>query len=227
MVLSFSSPPQAVLFDFDGVLGMTMEDNFRAWGKAFATAGITLNKKEYYQLEGLNTTRLAKTILKKNGCELNQAEALVQLKEANYLADNNFCLYPGVTKLVHILSRQTQLGLVTGASLKRLESTVPSAFLEYFSVVVTGDLVTNPKPAPDPYLTATGMLDIIPTECLVVENAPLGIRSAKAAGMTCIALCTTLTGDDLIQADQVVADISALTDFFHTNLNLTYIDKDL
>lgn len=223
MGLAIEENPQAILFDFDGVLGRTMQDNYRAWCSAFATVSIALDEREYYQLEGLNTIRLAETILKNSSVELGRAKELAQQKEANYLADNNFCLYPGALELVQQLSEKLLLGLVTGAGSKRLEQTVPVELLKCFSAVVTGDLVTNPKPAPEPYLKAAETLGVAPADCLVVENAPLGIQAAKSAGMTCIAICSTLTADDLQQADQIVADIPALAGFFQTNLT----DKDL
>ena len=60
------------------------------------------------------------------------------------------------------------------------------------------------KPSPEPYLKAAEKLVIIPRECLVVENAPLGIESAKNAGMTCIAVASTLEKQYLEGADKIV-----------------------
>lgn len=210
---------RAILFDFDGVLARTMEDNYRAWFRAFAKVGIHLDETEYYLLEGLSTRRLAEAILKKNAHELSRAEELANLKEAHYLAENHFALYPGALELARQLAKHSLLGLVTGAGSERLSRTAPAELLDCFSALVTGDLIRSPKPAPEPYLTAAAMLGVLPEDCLVVENAPLGIQAAKAAGMACVAIRSTLSPDHLRQADLIVADIPALAKFFQTNIS--------
>ncbi len=60
------------------------------------------------------------------------------------------------------------------------------------------------KPAPEPYLKAVEMLGVPKEQCLVIENAPLGIRSAKSAGLRCIAIPTYLDRDSLKEADVIV-----------------------
>ncbi|MCF6179936.1 MAG: HAD family phosphatase, partial [Geopsychrobacter sp.] len=210
---------RAILFDFDGVLGRTMEDNYRAWDKAFATIEITLEEREYYQFEGLNTKRLAETILEKNGHEICAAAELVKLKEANYLSDNHFALYSGAKELIQLLKQHYPLALVTGAGTERLRRTLPPELRECFSALVTGDQVFNPKPSPEPYQKAAELLGVAPNDCLVVENAPLGVQSAKAAEMFCVAICSTLSSDDLAQADLIVAGIPALTELFKDQLS--------
>jgi beta-phosphoglucomutase len=91
---------------------------------------------------------------------------------------------------------------------------LPSDFLSRFSVVVTRETVTNTKPHPEPYLKASGTLGVKPSMCLAVENAPLGIKSAKSAEMLCVAICTTLEGENLEEADIVVQDHTELFHFF-------------
>ena len=59
------------------------------------------------------------------------------------------------------------------------------SLLETFPVIVGGDEVRRGKPDPEPFLLAAEKLGASPSECLVLENAPLGIRAARAAGMTC------------------------------------------
>ena len=74
---------------------------------------------------------------------------------------------------------------------------------ERFKVVMSGDMVTNGKPAPEIYLTAAGKLSVDPSRCLVFEDSPHGIQAGKAAGMTVVAVLTDLTRDlDLSLADR-------------------------
>jgi beta-phosphoglucomutase len=80
-------------------------------------------------------------------------------------------------------------------------------------VIITGDKVYNCKPHPEPYLNAAKALSVGPLECVVVENAPVGIESAKSAGMYCIAICSTLERRYLEKADMIIdkfADLEKL-----------------
>ena len=75
------------------------------------------------------------------------------------------------------------------------------------TVLVTADQVEHGKPAPDPYLLAAERLGVDPARCLVVEDAPLGLQAAKAAGCATLAVVTT-TAREKLQADAVVSDLS-------------------
>jgi beta-phosphoglucomutase len=112
-------------------------------------------------------------------------------------------LVPGIAPLLHDLwGRGYQLGLVTGSAGSVVdESLSPTGLAELFAAIVTGDEVSQGKPNPEPYQIAANRLGVSPFDCLAVENAPLGIRSAKAAGMGCVAIETTLPAARLLAAD--------------------------
>lgn len=204
----------AILFDFDGVIGKTMEDNYLAWMNAFELVDLSIERKEYYLLEGLNTYGVAQTVLERNNLSAELAQSVVDFKESYYLKNNHFELYPGVEAMIMDLHLRYKLALVTGAGLQRLLKTVASELLNKFHIIVSGDDIKNPKPHPQPYLLAAEALAISPDNCLVVENAPLGIESAKKAGMDCVAVCSTLPQKYLSQADYFVDNISSLQNFF-------------
>ena len=96
------------------------------------------------------------------------------------------------------------LAVVSASSKEKLEKTVPKDFLEKFDAVVCSEDYFNGKPDPEPYLTAMKNLNVSPEECIVVENAPLGIKSAKKAGAYCIALTTTLDKEYLKEANVIL-----------------------
>jgi len=194
----------AVIFDFDGVIANTMPDNYRAWSRAFAAQGVALNEREYFLLEGMNVREVAETLLKKKGGPPALAQAIADQKEAHYLAGHDFAFFPGVGEVLDRLTARFKLGLVSGAGLQRLRATVGSDFLDRFEAVIWAERVRHSKPHPEPYLTASEMLGAAPSRCLVVENAPLGVESAKNAGMDCIAVCSTLAPEDLNRADVII-----------------------
>ena len=88
-----------------------------------------------------------------------------------------------------------------------------AAMLARFEAVVTGDSVTRGKPDPEPYLEAMAALRIDPDQGIAIENAPYGITSARAAGLFCVAISTSLPESYLHEADRIVTDHEALRTF--------------
>ena len=76
---------------------------------------------------------------------------------------------------------------------------------ELFDLIMSGDQVARGKPAPDIYLTAARELCVAAENCLVVEDAPNGVAAAKAAGMCCLAISTSVSRAELAAADRVVS----------------------
>jgi len=195
---------KAVLFDFDGVLADTMEDNFQAWKQSFQEKGVEIRRKDYFSLEGMQLKEIAKTISKKYNINPNPEE-IVKKKNVYYLQYHSFRFYSGINKLIDKLKERNKLLAIVSASPKeKLCKTVPTEFLKKFDVVTSGNDVKNGKPNPESYLTTLKKLNIKPEEGVVIENAPLGIKSAKAAGTYCIALTTTLDKNYLQEANKII-----------------------
>lgn len=129
------------------------------------------------------------------------------------MENNSFSLYlyEGAEALIGRLKKEGYLlGLVTGANYLRFLNTVNSEVTGRFNVIISGDKVNNCKPHPEPYLNAANALSVQPSECLVIENAPLGIESAKSAGMYCIAVASTLEKKYLFRADMIINKLADL-----------------
>lgn len=204
---------RAVVFDFDGTLADTMEDHFRAWQAAMADYGISLGPEDYYPLEGVRVTDLPKLLFARHR-QIPREEALVvRKKEHHYLRHCHFAFYPGAEDLVRRLHDQgVPIAVVTAGLSDRLQRSVPSAFLQQFDAIVTGEDTEEGKPSPAPYLRGAEKLGVRSEECAVVENAPIGIESAKRAGAYCIAITSTVPRRYLEQADEVVDSFERLKD---------------
>ena len=208
---------KAILFDFDGVLADTMEDNFLAWKKAFKNY-VMINRQDYFLLEGMKLIKVAESISEKYNLDINP-EKIVKLKNKYYLKDHLFKFYPETEKLINLLKkRNILLGVVSASPKEKLEKTVSKEFLAKFDVIVSGDDTNQGKPNPEPYLTAMNKLSLNNEDCVVIENAPLGIKSAKNAGMYCIALTTTLNKKYLKEADKILNNHKELEGFFVNEL---------
>lgn len=205
---------KAICFDFDGVLGRTMEDNYLAWVHAFSKHYLDIRKEDYFLIEGFSARKVAEHFagaMARDGV----IDSLVGLKEEFYRRNCSFSFYEGVEALVAALrGKGYRLGVVSGASFARLQSTAGREFLSNFESIVTGDRVINCKPHPEPYLKAAAALGVEPGECAVIENAPMGIDAAKSAGMYCIAIASTLERNHLSRADLVLPALADLGGLF-------------
>lgn len=204
---------EAALFDFDGVIGDTMHDNYRAWQHALKEVDITLDQQEYFMLEGKRTVELAHALLERHGKDVTLAEKIAKGKDSFYAAHNAFNFYPDSERVVSTLQKKgLRVGLVTGARRERVLNDQTRAFLTSFDTIVTSDDCTQGKPNPEPYLRGAQKLGIDAGQCVVIENAPLGVRAAKAAGMYCIAVTTTVKASYLEGADRVIQRLSEVLD---------------
>ena len=118
---------------------------------------------------------------------------------------------PGLYDLLNTLkSRDLPIGLASSSQANWVDTVLTTLDVkDRFSVVVSGDMVTNGKPAPEIFLKAAGDLGAEPSRCLVFEDSPHGIQAGKAAGMTVVAVLTDLTRDlDLSLADRRIESLS-------------------
>lgn len=203
---------QAVLFDFDGVLARTMEDTYNAWRSVMGSYGVQIQPEDYYPLEGMKVHQIPAKLFGAYGREVPVDSAqIVRQKEEHYLKNHHFELYPGVIEILEQLRRKKiSTAVVTAALAERLKGSCPAGFLDRFDAIVSGGDLKEGKPSPAPYLCGAAKLDKNPAECIVVENAPLGIESAKKAGSYCIALSTTLDRKYLKDADEILNSFAEL-----------------
>jgi beta-phosphoglucomutase len=228
-LVSYVQPPthpaRAIILDMDGVVLDSMPAHLRSWQEALAPLGVELTADVLYPLEGVPTEPTAQRLTEKllgQPCSAAEASHLANTKRALFRKLFDPKLVPGIGPLLHDLhGRGYRLGLVTGSARRVVDESLapfdsaqgkPTGVAGLFDAIVTGDDVTHGKPDPEPYRLAAGHLGLPPAECLVVENAPLGIQSASAAGMACVALQTTLPAECLSAAGAgpVFADAAAL-----------------
>lgn len=202
----------AVLFDYDGVTARTCEINYSAWRQVFAQVGVCIGEREYYLLEGYGPKNVSAALCHNHGLDKSRIEELARAKEDYVRTLSDPEIYQEIPELLESLrGAGITLGLVTGASRHRIDQTLPKFIRSYYGTIITSDDVVNTKPDPEPYLKAAAALECPIGEALVVENAPLGIASAKSGGFFCIAVGTTLPAEKLKQADVVVSDHTGMT----------------
>jgi HAD superfamily hydrolase (TIGR01509 family) len=199
----------------DGVVLDSPPLHLLTWQRTLAPLGVELTAADGYPFEGLPTEITAQRLTERflgEACSDEEAQRLASIKRALFRDIFEPTLVQGILPLLHDLrGRGYRLALVTGSARSVVdESLAPTGALEFFEVVIAGDEVTHGKPHPEPYTSAAARLGLPPAQCLAIENASLGIRSAKSAGMSCVALETTLPADQLPHADRVFPDVQSL-----------------
>lgn len=208
---------RAVLFDMDGVILDSMRYHVRAWQRAMAEKGFYVPARLFYLHEGAIEPGTAAAIFQENGCPVDQ-EAFQRIHERQreiFVQEfmDEVRPFPGVFDLLETLrSRGWEVALVTSSHSETLNRVLPSEIRRLISCLVAGDQVSRRKPFPDPYIKACNALKVPGRRCRVVENAPAGIKAAKAAGLLCLALTTTLPARYLEGADLVLSSHSELRD---------------
>ncbi|CAJ35400.1 HAD family hydrolase [Methanocella arvoryzae] len=210
---------KAVLFDLDGVITDTMSLHYEAYRRAFEKYGIAVSQLDIYLLEGMPSMDVGREIVRLKGSNLQeeQIRKLVEEKREIYrsLTVEHALPYPAVPETLRMLREQgIKLALITGSNLVSVRKTLSKAGLENaFDTIVTGDDTPRGKPFPEPYLKGMEKLGVPGENCVVVENAPLGIKSAKAAGAGyVIAVTTTLPPEYLKEADDIMQSFAEIED---------------
>ena len=208
---------KAVLFDMDGVVVDSMPYHFISWFEALKRYGVRVSPITIFEMEGAKWSAVIELAFKQSGKKLitGLADKIRFEREEIFKKYFKRHIFNGIPEFVKFLKRQSLLtGLVTGSSLKEAERFLPKNLYALFDVIVAGDIVQRSKPYPDPYLIAAKKLGVLPKDCLVIENAPYGIKSAKAAKMFCVAVATTLPKSNLSQAGRVFDTHKELYEIF-------------
>ncbi|MCS7305819.1 MAG: HAD family phosphatase [Thermoguttaceae bacterium] len=207
--------PLGVIFDMDGVLVDSYWAHLKSWQIVAAQEGRQITEQEFAATFG----RTSREIIASwpNACYTDEQIAqLDRRKEAAFreLLAAHFTPMPGVHQMLERLA-QAGFRLAVGSSgppenvamvLDRL------GWKDRFAAVVHGMDISRGKPEPDVFLLAAQRAGLQPANCVVVEDAPVGIEAAHRAGMKAIGLISTgRTAEQLAAADLVVHHLEEIT----------------
>ncbi|MCE1156499.1 MAG: HAD-IA family hydrolase [Bacteroidales bacterium] len=191
-----SFQPKVIFFDMDGVLYDSMKSHASAWVSAMTDIKIPFTPYEAYMNEG----RTGQSTIDGAYQQHRGRNATEEEKQQIYKLKTHYFELCGPTEKMpyahEVLKKVQQQGLgifiVTGSGqltlIDNLESSFPGVF--HKERLVTAFDVIQGKPHPEPYLKALAKAGVQPWEALVIENAPLGVESAVAAGIFTVAVNT-------------------------------------
>jgi len=114
---------------------------------------------------------------------------------------------PGAAELLANLPSE-RFAIVTSATRPLAVARLGYAGIPVPRHMITADDVTHGKPSPEPFLKGAALLGFAPEDCLVFEDSPAGIASARSAGMKAIALQTTYPVDQLQAANAIIGSLA-------------------
>jgi sugar-phosphatase len=188
----------AVLFDLDGVLVDSTGSVTRQW-RRWAEEHNMDPQRVLEIAHGVRTIEIVRRLAPRL-----DAEAEVKRIEKREADDQEgVAVMPGAAELLKALP-EGHWCVVTSGTRYLATARLKLANLPIPNVLVSADDVSKGKPDPEPYLMGAKLLGMKPAECLVIEDAPAGIRAAHAGGMKAIAITSTYPASELQEADAVV-----------------------
>ncbi|MBO4871462.1 MAG: HAD-IA family hydrolase [Muribaculaceae bacterium] len=183
------------LIDCDGVLFDTMKNHTRAWVRLMQKNGIKCTRDEFYLYEGMTGVEIVKKKFK-DGVGKNltddEARALYSVKGRYFLELGETGKIPHIDDVLKTLKDAgVERIVVTGSQQPSVLNRIDKEFEGLLSEKrVTGDDVKRGKPNPEPYLKGVELAGVPAAQCMVIENAPLGVQAAHAAGCFTVAVTT-------------------------------------
>jgi len=220
---------RAALIDMDGVLYDSMKYHTLSWQRLMQEQGVGCTRDEFYLYEGMTGTATIKLLWQRAfGKDISDEEAikLYRIKARYFLEMGEKEMMPGADRMIRALMKAgIKLVLVTGSAqsslIGRLDEDYPGAFPADRRVTALD--VRHGKPNPEPYLRGLEKAGTAPEETIVIENAPLGVRAGRAAGLFTVAVTTgPIPREEFEKEDaSVIFDsMPAFADYLESHLNV-------
>jgi mannitol-1-/sugar-/sorbitol-6-phosphatase len=193
----------AILFDLDGVLidsTRSVDHQWRLWAERKGVDG----DKVIAIAHGVRTIEVIKAV-----APHLDAEEEVREIESREAEDTDMEVMPGAVELVRSIP-EGRWGVVTSGTRPLASARLRFGGLPVPRVLVTAEDVVQGKPHPEPYLRGAELLGLMPSDCLVIEDAPAGIQSARTGGMKVIGITSTYPESELSAADAVVRNLTQI-----------------
>lgn len=191
---------KTVIFDMDGLMFDTERVFIKAWDYAGEKIGVGKAGYMVYKTLGANMS-MSRQIWQDefgDGYDENELRKYTREFVRDYYSNNRVSVKKGLYELLDYLKENNyKLGLASSSpELEVRRHLIDADVLEYFKVIVCGDMVERSKPAPDIYLLACSRLEEKPGDCIVLEDSKNGLLSAYSAG------CKPVMIPDLWEPDE-------------------------
>ena len=184
---SWIKAAKGLIFDCDGTLVDSMPVHFLAWHQTMTRYGLILPEDRFYALGGMPSHRIIEMLAREQSVTIDIDKAAME-KEKAFL-DRIHLLEPIHSVLDVAMNHRTvkPMAVASGGFREIIHRQLHSlGCFDWFDTIVTAEDTERHKPEPDVFLEAARRLKIDANDCLVFEDADLGVEAAKRAGMRCV-----------------------------------------
>ncbi len=203
-----------ILFDMDGVLVETVTLTWQAYNAVLAQYGVKIEQADLHRFIGKTIPDQVVQLNHEFGLTIDAAEFDKATGPIKRRLMANLVPAPGAKELLDELSAQ-HARLAVGTSTARADAMARlqlAGLVGYFDIMVFEEDIRRHKPDPEVYLTCASRLGVAASECIVIEDAPSGVRAARRAGAKCVAVQTSYSAPEFGRdADLLVDSLSQLS----------------
>jgi HAD superfamily hydrolase (TIGR01509 family) len=205
----------ALVFDFDGLIVDTENPGFISWEEVYQEFGATLSIDDWRHatgyVGGFDPAIHLEQIL---GRRLDWSQLMPKREARNWELTLQAKVLPGIEQLLlSARERRLRVGVASNSENGWVEGGLRRLGLrDHVDIVVSRDMVMNPKPAPDIYLKTVQTLQVEPSQAVALEDSEPGCRAAKRAGLKAVAIPNRFSErQDLTIADLIVKSATELS----------------
>jgi HAD superfamily hydrolase (TIGR01509 family) len=179
--------PHGLIFDCDGTLANTMPLHWRAWSLITQRHGLHFPEDRFYSLGGVPSRDILKMLAKEQGRSLDHIAVAHEKEEAYLPLMAEVEPIHAVVEIAQAHHGKIPMAVASGGTQKIICEVLEHLKIRHlFAAVVTCEMVTNQKPAPDIFLEAARRIGVDPKLCRAYEDTDLGLTAIRAAGMDAV-----------------------------------------
>jgi HAD superfamily hydrolase (TIGR01509 family) len=175
---------KAYLFDCDGTIADTMPLHHLAWNSALSEWNCHFDQELFYAWAGIPVARVVEMLNQRFNLQMPIDQVLQRREEAYRKALPQIRAVESILEHIEYGYGKIPMGVVSGSPRESVIQTLQTLkLLDRFDVIIGAEDYVHGKPHPEPFLLGAAKLNVPPQNCLVFEDADLGVQSAKEAGM--------------------------------------------
>jgi HAD superfamily hydrolase (TIGR01509 family) len=177
----------AYLFDCDGTIVDSMPLHYLAWKQTLAERGCVFEEDLFYAWGGMPVSEIIATLSKQQGIAIPLDQVTLRKEQLYYDELTEVKAVPEVLEHIEASYGVIPFAVVSGSTRESVTMSLEALhLLDRFETLVCAGDYTRSKPDPEPFLIAAERLGVAPADCLVFEDAEMGIQAATAAGMASV-----------------------------------------
>lgn len=211
---------KGIIFDMDGVISDTQKLHSKVESELLSRFGIDMTPEEITKrFSGVRSREFFDDLLSKQNKKYDLSFLMNEKwDKMEKLASESVDEIPGSIDLIKMFyGMKLSLAVASSSNLKYIRSVLKTlGVTDYFSAIISGDMVRKGKPDPEIFLLAASKINIEPEKCLVIEDGVNGMEAAKAGKMKCIGLVNDKKGN--YPTRNLVTFLSEITPDYLNNL---------